>query len=55
MIELTCSECGHKTTVDEKLEKELIKKFDPKYPARSVVVECACKQMQFILTSKRKI
>jgi RNase P subunit RPR2 len=46
---LVCPLCHHVTKITRAWRTKIMSKMDPKYPARTEMIECKCGDMQFIV------
>lgn len=49
-----CDECGGVTLVTKSDRKAIVAKLDPKYPARTVTLNCPCGIGQYVVQAKAR-
>jgi hypothetical protein len=47
-----CPGCHKITDLGPEQREDILVKLDPKYPARTVTIECECHEFQFIIKAK---
>lgn len=51
-LSFTCPGCGTVTEIDEATQKRLMGKLDPKYPAKTAIINCRCGEYQFNIATR---
>lgn len=51
-LSFVCPGCGKTTVLSEKFVDKMMSELDPKYPARTHIVTCQCKEYQVVFGAR---